>query len=272
MSQKVSVFSLWRDSAKDIDRTLKQLEDLESLEGFDFSYYFYENDSKDDTVEILNKWLSSRSGELKSENLNMQKFGNTTEPKRMKFLCSCRNKSKDLAKENNSDYSLIFDSDLKFNKENFKLQLQRLNNLESAVMVTANCRQNLPDLTFGFDSCSYYDVYAFRDRCGSEGMYFSDCPSYQRDDQFDWKIGKPIITMSSFGGFAILRSEVFNKVKWSADIHCDHVNMCFDISRYGNIYCDPKSKVYANIDLSKVNLELCAKISKLQKEKHDNLF
>lgn len=272
MGQKVSVFSIWRDSAKDIDQTLKQLEDLESLKRFDFSYYFYENDSKDNTVEILNKWLSSRSGELKSESLNAQKFGSTEDPKRMKFLVSCRNKCKGLAKENNSDYSLIFDSDIKFNKENFKLQLQRLNNLESAVMVTANCRQNLPDLTFGFDSCSYYDVYAFRDRCGSKGMYFSDCPSYQRDDQFDWKIGKPIITMSSFGGFAILRSEVFNKVKWSADIHCDHVNMCFDISRYGNIYCDPKSKVYANIDLSKVNLEKCAKTSKLQKEKHDNLF
>jgi hypothetical protein len=101
-------------------------------------------------------------------------------------------------------------------------------------------------------------------------MYFSDCPSYQRDDQFDWKIGKPIITMSSFGGFAILRSEVFNKVKWSADIHCDHVNMCFDISRFGNIYCDPKSKVYVNIDLSKMNLEKCAKASKQQKERYCN--
>ena len=271
MGQKVSVFSIWRDSAKDIRQTLKQLEDLESLQRFDFSYYFYENDSKDNTVEILNEWLSSRSGELKSESLNAEKFGSTPDPKRMKFLVSCRNKCKDLAKDNDSHYSLIFDSDVKFNKENFELQLQTLNTLESAVMVTANCRQNISDLTFGYSTDSYYDVYAFRDRCGSNGMFFSDCPSYKRDDQFDWKISKPIITMSSFGGFALLRSEVFNKVKWSADFHCDHVNMCFDISRFGNIYCDPKSKVYVNIDLNRVDLNKCSQLCAEQKEKYSAL-
>jgi hypothetical protein len=31
--------------------------------------------------------------------------------------------------------------------------------------------------------------------------------------------------------------------------------MCYDISRYGNIYIIPRSKVYVNLDTSKYNLE-----------------
>lgn len=271
-NKKISVFALWRDSQKTIHETLKQLEDIESLSGFDFSYYFYENDSKDNTASILEAWMEKREGFVKSEILGAKKYGSTTDPSRMKFLCDCRNKCKDLAQKNNSDYSLLIDSDIKFDKENFTLQLYDLENLDQAVMITPNTRQNISDLTFGCSSDSYYDVYAFRDRHGTSGVYFSDCPSYKRDDQFNWKIGIPILTMSSFGGFAIVKSEVFNKVKWYADIHCDHVNMCFDISRYGNIYCDPRSKVYVNVDLSKINLEACANIAKTQKEKYYNNF
>ena len=60
--------------------------------------------------------------------------------------------------------------------------------------------------------------------------------------------------MSSFGGFAIIKSSIFNKVKWHSDFHCDHVNMCYDISRFGSIYIIPRSKVYVEIDISKYDL------------------
>lgn len=269
---KVSVFCIWRDSGKTIKTTLSQLEDLESLDGFSFSYFFYENDSKDNTVLVLDEWLSSRSGEIKSENLVMQKFGRTTDPKRMKFLCRCRNESKKLAGSNDSDYSLLIDSDIKFNKENFLRQLDTLENCENAVMVTANSRQNIEDLTFGCCADSYYDSYAFKDRHGNQGMYWSDCPSYKSDDQFNWKLGKPILTMSSFGGFAVLKSAVFNKVEWSADIHCDHVNMCYDISRYGNIYCDPKSKVYVDVNSGDIDIDRCKNTAEQQKSIYWNNF
>ena len=39
MNTKISVFCIWRDSEKTIYKTLKQLEDLESVEGFEFSYF-----------------------------------------------------------------------------------------------------------------------------------------------------------------------------------------------------------------------------------------
>ena len=190
----------------------------------------------------------------------------------MSFLCECRNKCKQLAGDNDFDYSLLIDSDVEFDNNNFLVQIEDLNKLKNAVMITANTRQNISDLVFDETKDSYYDVYAFRDSHGTNGIYFADCPSYKRIDQLNWKLGVPIITMSSFAGFAIIKSEIFNKVNWNSDIHCDHVNMCFDISRYGNIYCNPKSKTYVNIDLNQINIEACINIGKQQKETYNKYF
>ena len=66
MKDTIAVYALWRDSEAHIERTLHQLEDLENL-NYNFEYYFYENDSKDNTVNILTKWLDKRSGKFLHE-------------------------------------------------------------------------------------------------------------------------------------------------------------------------------------------------------------
>lgn len=272
MIKKISVFCIWRDSEKTIHRTLKQLEDLESIDDFEFSYFFYENDSKDKTVEILEQWLVNRNGKLKSEKINSIKYGRTIDPNRMKLLCQCRNKCKNLSNLNDSDYSLLIDSDIIFNKNNLIDHINSINNLDNAVMITANVRQEIPDFTFKNSPDSYYDVYAFRDKHGSNGLFFSDCPSYKKDDQLNWKLGMPIVTMSSFGGFALIKSEIFNKVSWSSDIHCDHVNMCFDISRYGLIYINPRCKVTVNVGMNDVDLQICKNTGEKQLAMYNNYY
>jgi hypothetical protein len=260
----ISVFCIWRDAESYIERTLQQLEDLESLNNFSFSYFFYENDSKDRTPEILEKWIETRKGFVLSEKLNAQKFGSTACNDRMKFLCECRNKSKLLAGKNESYYSLIFDSDIEFSKENFLMLINDIRTLPKAVMVTPNVRQNITDLVFKTTTDSYYDVYPFRDRHGHEGIYFSDCPSFNRQDQFNWKIGKQISCSAAFGGFSLIKSFAFNEVSWTSDVKCDHVNLCYDLHQYGVIYCNPRNKVYTTVDLNKINLEACSEIAKNQ--------
>ncbi len=272
MPAKVSVFCIWRDSEPHIHQTLKQLEDLESLQDFEFSFYFYENDSKDNTFSILSDWISHRKGSVCSEKLDKPKFGRVIDPARMKFLCECRNKCKALAGENKSDYSLLIDSDIQFNKENFLIQLDVLNQYPDAVMVTPNVRQSIPDYTFGLSIDSYYDVYPFRDKHGNGGMYFSDCPSFKADDQFKWKLGLPIRCLSAFGGFALLLSNAFNKVNWSADVHCDHVNMCFDLGIYGSIYCAPKSLVFVDVGIDQINVDAVKASSANQFKYYQNHF
>jgi hypothetical protein len=264
MVTKVSVFCIWRDAEKHIQKTLKQLEDIDTIEGYDFSYFFYENDSVDNTEEILRSWIDSRNGVFLSEKLSAPKFNSTPEIERMKFLCDCRNKCKALAGKNDSDYSLLIDGDIEFNKSNFIQQLSSLNSLDKAVMTTANVRQNIPDFTFGISVDSYYDSYAFRDSYGNNGLYWSDSPFVRKSDRMKWFLGEPLLTMSSFGGFAIIKSDIFNQVNWHSDFHCDHVNMCYDISRYGNIYIIPRSKVYVDINIDSYHLGAYENIAKQQ--------
>jgi len=95
MKDTIAVYALWRDSEPHIQRTLSQLEDLESLD-YNFEYYFYENDSKDDTVIILNKWLKGRSGKFSHETLSAKKFGSVADSDRMFLLSESRNKCKKL--------------------------------------------------------------------------------------------------------------------------------------------------------------------------------
>jgi hypothetical protein len=78
--------------------------------------------------------------------------------------------------------------------------------------------------------------------------------------------------MSSYGGFALIKSKIFNNVEWSADIHCDHVNMCYDISRYGNIYCDPKNKVYVDVDSNDIDVDRSQKIGQQQLQQYKMFF
>jgi hypothetical protein len=264
MKEKVSVFCIWRDAEEHVYKTLKQLEDIESLSEYEFSYFFYENDSVDNTADVLKNWLETRKGSFLSEKLSAPKFSSTPEIERMKFLCECRNKCKILAKDNDSDYSLLIDGDIEFNKFNFTEQLSNLISLDNAVMTTANVRQNIPDFTFGASVDSYYDSYAFRDAYGNTGLSWSDSPFIRKSDRLKWFIGQPLITMSSFGGFAVIKSSIFNKVKWHSDFHCDHVNMCYDISRYGSIYIIPRSKVYVEIDTSKYDLNSFKDIAQKQ--------
>ncbi len=90
---KITVFSLWRDSEPYIDKALSDIEALEANnKEVEFEYYFYENDSKDNTKKILESFFQNRQGKLVCENLNAVKFGSTIEPQRMRSMATYRNK------------------------------------------------------------------------------------------------------------------------------------------------------------------------------------
>lgn len=261
MRDTIAVYALWRDSELHIERTLSQLEDLEGLD-YDFEYYFYENDSRDNTFAILSDWIKPRSGKFKSEKLNKKKFGSTTDYERVELLSNFRNKCKDLGAGSDSKYSLLIDSDIIFNKNNLQQSLDLIN---KCIAVSPNVRQNIPDYVGEKNDTSYYDVFPFIDRFGNSGNYWDDCPFKNGIDRMNWSLGNPVKAISCFGGFFFLRSETFYKVDWSTDGGSEHVNFCKDLSKHGEILIDPKNKVYTELDLSKFNLNNFKQRAKLQR-------
>tara|TARA_R100000664_G_C2756216_1_gene144045 strand:+ start:1635 stop:3272 length:1638 start_codon:yes stop_codon:yes gene_type:complete len=253
-SKKISVCALWRDSESHINRTLNQFEDLEELD-FDFEYYFYENDSKDNTSTLLQAWLKDREGILKTETLGATKFGSTHDLERMQLLSDCRNKCKDLLCDTESEYTLLVDSDIIFNKENLLAHFETIKSLDDCVMLTPNVRQNIPDLIQHNSQDSYYDILPFWDSEKKNALGWSNCPFRNGIDIMNWNLGKPIKCFSAFGGFALIKTEVLKKINWSTIGASEHVNFCQEINDYGSIYIDPKNKVYAEVELDYLHLE-----------------
>lgn len=267
----VNVYALWRDSEPHIKRTLKQLDDIVSYfkDSHDFYFYFYENDSKDNTLKILQEWCAKNNGKVLSETLNSPKFGSVSSNVRTAMLSYYRNQNKSMV-DRESDLSLVFDSDLIFTYKDVESLFNSILKLESAVMVTSNCRQNIEDLTFGQSPDSFYDVYCFRDKRGNNGMYFSSAPFYDEEDLLEFMDENPVRVKSAFGGLAVVKSSYFDSIYWSSDFHSEHVNFCYELIELsrGIIYIDPNSKPFSEVDLSKINLDACKQIAENQRNNY----
>ena len=111
---KITIISIFRDSEPTIHNCLKQLNELEKNTKASFEYFFYENDSKDKTKEILNKWMGNKKGKLICENINTPRFGSVVKKERFALLAQYRNRLLKEGKPFDSDYSLILDSDVLF--------------------------------------------------------------------------------------------------------------------------------------------------------------
>lgn len=270
----INTYALWRDSSEHIERTLAQLDSLISLQGFQFNFFFYENDSKDDTIAQLKSWKERvaphATVEIFSEKLNAPRFGSVPSNVRTAMLSYYRNKNKGMGAKVNSDYSLVIDSDLTWTQKDFLELFGQIRLRDDTVMATSNCRQNVPDYVFERSQESYYDVYCLRDKWGNNGMYFADSPFYDENDNVKFLGGAAVEIKSGFGGLAMVKSSVFNKIYWSADFHSEHVNFCYDAGRYGKILAVPTSRPFAQIDLSKLNLDNCRKIAHDERANYQN--
>jgi hypothetical protein len=246
---KISVLSMFRDSEAYIEDTLARLASLEDAEpSVDFEYFFYENDSLDDTVPLLKKWLSGRKGLLTAEQLDKPKFTQSTSVDRQRDMTAYRNQMLSLAKPLDSDYSIILDSDVEFSSSLVREYLPYFSTGIS--MVTPNILQNIKCQMSEGARESYYDSFALIDRFGNHGMTWAANPLFNTEDREKWERGDAVEVRSAFGGCPMIKSRVLNEVEWSTDGGCEHWNFCRDVSGYGKIIVAPLIKVRVNLSES----------------------
>jgi hypothetical protein len=252
VNTKISVFSLWRDSESYIQRSLKQLEDLESKHPeIEFSYFFYENDSTDNTVSILNSWISARKGKLLSENVSFSKEGTVMTESRMKKMAYYRNRMIELGRFIRSDYSIIFDSDVIFEEDIIKKFLSKID--QETVMYTPYISQNIKCKVCNCRKDSYYDIAALYDKQNHRGLIWSCNPFVNIFDRQNLSINNPVEVNSAFGGFVLIKSFPLNFCNWRSNGDIEHVLFCEEIRKYGKI------KIYPDIQ---VRVELSEELIK----------
>ena len=234
---KITIISIFRDSEPTIQNCLKQLDELEKNTKATFEYFFYENDSKDKTKEILNKWMDNKKGKLICENINTPRFGSVVKKERFSLLAQYRNRLLKAGKPFDSDYALILDSDVLFPNNIIEQYLKYMK--ENVVMITPNILQNIKCKMFNKNNDSYYDCLALRDKKQREGMVWVCNPFFDKNDRETWDRGDPVEVFSAFGGIPIIKSEVLNKVEWSTDGDIEHRNFCRDVGKYGKILVIP---------------------------------
>lgn len=241
--------SLFRDSESYLHDALNRFQSLNETKIFDcihpvdldFEFFFYENDSKDNTRSILQDWteLNSKNSKLFYEDLGTPKFGSVTSAERLILLSGYRNKLKSLAGKLDSTFCVLVDSDVEFTPDHIKMLLRELVENEWS-MVTANSRAIPGDV--------YYDAFTLKDKFLNNALYYADCPMILKEDRDKWKRGEVVPVASAFGGLAVVRSSCFNKVKWSTTGNCEHVNFCLELGKFGQVCILPTCKPTIKID------------------------
>jgi hypothetical protein len=260
---KISVFSLFRDSEKVLEDALSRFSRLLDIDKLDVEFFFYENDSKDDTRSIITDWFKDKPGKFFYEDVNTPKFGSVSDVYRLVLLSYYRNKLKELAGEVSSDYCLLVDSDIIYDNTHVELLIEESRN--DWVMVTPNIRQyQIEDFMLGEAEDSFYDTFAMRDIYFNNVLYFTDCPLILNADRELWKDGKPVEVCSAFGGLALAKSDAYNKSRWSTSGHSEHINFCTELRRFGKICIIPNCKPKTEIDLSSINMGAVKDIAERQ--------
>ena len=250
---KISIFSLFRDSEKTINDTLSMLDSVEKCTKSEFEYFFYENDSKDKTVEILNQWSKGRKIKIQSEMLNAEKFGSTLHTERMVHMSNIRNKMLDLGSNSDSDFSIILDSDVVFYPEIVN-DFLKFKDLDFS-MLTPNIRQNVPcKMGSGCDT-SYYDSSILFDTNGINCMTWSDNPFYEEEDREKFESQQPIEVSRAFGGFAFLKSKYLFNCKWNSKGESEHFSLCDSLVKYGKIFLIPSIQPSVTVNQSQWDYE-----------------
>lgn len=249
---KITVLSLFRDSESTIHECLKRLESLEENTDSEFEYSFYENDSVDNTKSILEDWLKKRDGTLISEQLNAPRFSSIPSEDRVKLMAYYRNKAANNIKPTDSDFVIMFDSDVIFNKDIINDFLPYMK--KDIAVATPNILQNIDCKMCDCKKKSYYDSWALIDKHMNFGMTWSCNPFYDNDDRKKWDSGIPVEVFAAFGGFAFINGNFFNNASWYiAQGTCEHFGLCHSLSSFGKTIAIPKIKTIVNIPKSVIS-------------------
>ena len=242
---EISIILLLKNNEFYVKKLNDLFEPLEKDQKFNFTYYIYENNSTDKTKEALVEFIKNRKGRVIVENVPKPKhYDSIISKDRGIFMSKLRNKLKQLHGELTSDYTLLIDSDVIFTKQGFDKMFMAISNKDVMVTPYSICWKTYKKTK----EIHYYDTLAkiTKDNISYKDNYntcmFHDC---QRCINFrkirgakindKYLIKENVVNVKcAFAGFCLIRTDVYNKVKWNGTI-CEHHSFCDKVRKFGNI-------------------------------------
>ncbi len=218
---KLSVGGLCRDISHILPSTLARLEELSKyFKNTDF--YFIENDSVDNTAELLMDWRMG--GTVICKTLGMPRHGSVRTQGRIEDMAMLRNNLQDVIKNNTeADYVIIIDMDL----EGFSYD------------------GILSSLTYQFDAMAsngliYEDFQGEMRRMYYDSYGSKFCPEKTEEElnQLILHRGeKPIRVDSGFGGLCLYETNAYLNSRYSVGDwlkYCEHIPFHYNMDCYIN--------------------------------------
>lgn len=249
---KIAIYSLFRDSEKTLPNFLSILDKLN--EKFDCTFFFYENDSVDNTKKILHEWSKCCKAFLFSETHHYQKYGSVISSDRFIKLGMYRNTllQKSLL-YNKTEYSLFIDSDIEsFTEENAAMLAEAIE-ITHGSLVTAATMQDIPCKMGSDKKYSYYDSLPLYDIEGNHCLTWSWNPFVRKEDRNTYNSLLPVEVQSAFGSCALAKTSLVKNpnFKWGTNGVCEHLFLCENIIQYGGIYVCPNINPIMHIEQKK---------------------
>ncbi len=264
--KSISILCLFKNSSSYLDFFCKTMEKFEDIYDVQFQYFFCENNSIDDTRIKLKSFSKNRNCKLLLLELEKDYIQNELSINfdRINTLLTLRNKLKDTFSPFNTDYTLFIDSGIYF-KENILEDMFKCNPTKNniAMMIPyvvqiypknliankpefANIKQQLEKSEAELINLNhYFDTYATIDK-NSIFMYplcpFKKCNlCAPMRSKFNYELiseDQSVVEInSSFAGFAIIKTDIFNHntVRWDS--------ICLNTSKHTSIcehilFCD----------------------------------
>lgn len=231
---KVTVLSLTRNNENRLQNNINVMKNFFKEHNTSYNLVFFENDSTDKTVEILekNKQESPTQFHYFSEQLGRKQFGPVKQQERVQALAEYRNKLLEYARGLDSQFIIVMDSDFD------EISLDGLTNsfgwLSIDTNIAAVAGNSFEYKTGIFNSERYnlwnYDSWAFRHTWWLDLNVERPAPNNVNDAMIWFGLwipptgSSPITVNSAFGGTCIYRSDVYFKGQYGST-DCEHV--CF---------------------------------------------
>ena len=247
-----------------LDELFSKIEN--TYKDFIFEFFIYENNSTDNTKFLIEKFALNRNCKYLLEDIENNTMKSEINYQRGIHMSNIRNKLKDFHGILDSDYVLLFDCDVVFLPNTLEQLLNTINNTpdnipnNKIVMVSPFC------ICYHYyiknnKSIHYYDTLAVISNVNIAFNHtFNTClfkkcikcmnirkkinrvinPKYLFDDD------KLISVKSCFGSLSLIKTDVYNKVKWGNSI-CEHHSFCKQVNEYGDIVINPNIKTFTTI-------------------------
>ena len=238
---RIGLSAIFRDEAKNLPRFFSLIDALDADSRVDRLFCsFYENDSLDETPQLLASWLKDRPGLLQSEKLSTPRLRGR-EITRTICMAEARNHALDGFADEHLDWLVVIDPDIHANTSHIWQLIDVVRRDRYVSMACASALQNIPDL-FGHSPWSYYDSFALLDRRSRLGITGAIVPVRDLQERALWMAGRPVPVQSAFGGIAVTSMATVrsHRLRWDGSQGCEHWSFCIGAAPAGQVVACPQ--------------------------------